>query len=189
MVLENKIPKTIFSQDTPVMVKDSNNNMFYYHPNTRGSILFNLPKGTFYTTNKLIEQPFNPYEKFEPKNLKFRPSDFTTVLKPNPNKATINTFFKTITVDPNLMKLNYQPVVDFCIGHELGHLEVGGNTYDNDGKIIFDAEKECDRIATNYMLSHGWNPTQINIAKELLLRSQYRKDCIHNNTVGKYNLR
>jgi len=164
--------------------------MFYMHPNDRKSILFNLPMGVFYTENNLLKQKeFQPYEKFRGWNLKFNPKEFTTVLKPNKNKATINTFFKTITVDPSIPKYNYAPLLDFVIGHELGHLEVGGNKYDDNKNLIFDAEKACDEISRNYMLSHGWNPSQIKLAAELLLRSGDRRECIHNNTVGKYNLR
>lgn len=190
MRLNNTTPATFFSRDNNVLIRDVENNMFYQHPNERNCITFNLPVGVFYTDNELLEQPdFIPYEKFKSVDFKFNPKEFSITVKQNPNKATINTFFKTIVVDPSILEFNYAPLLTFLLGHEMAHLIVGGNTYDKNSVLLFDAEKACDDISRNYMLSHGFNPSQIKIASELLLRSRDRKECIHNNTIGKYNLR
>lgn len=180
-------PCTYFSTDSPIKILDENKNVFFIHPNNENKINFNLPVGSFFTENTLYKRAFQPYEKFEGTNLTLSDlQKFKTSIGNNPHKASINTINKTILVDRKIANVKYKPLLKFLMLHECKHIEVGGNVYDGD-RIIFDAEKACDAFATNYMLAFGWNPTQIQILKEILNDTD-RKECIQHATT-KHNFR
>lgn len=181
-------PSTFYTEDKDISIYDDLKNIFFYHPNKENSIQFNLPVGIFYTKNKIKRSLFQPYEKFDNLPLSDAVSNFRPVVKKNPNKATINNVSKTITVDPSISEHIYKPCSAFIAAHEIGHLHYGGNKYDTYGNLIFNAEKACDDYAINYMLSHGWNPSQIKILKQLILKDEDRKHCIHTRTTN-YNFR
>ncbi len=179
-------PSTFFCSE-PVCIKDNNNNIFYVHPNKEGKINFNLPKGLYFTNNRLDKKQFQPYAKFDYPVFKQTIKDINIEIKKNPNKATIIPTLKKIIIDKKLSENKYKPALVFLLVHEIGHLKYGGDKFEN-GVKVFDAEKACDSLAVNYMLSHGYNPTQISIAKEIILSGQDRKNCIHNETI-KQNFR
>ncbi len=183
MKIINREPSSFYSSDTDISILDMYKNPFYAASNFRKNITFNLPVGVFYTNNVLKRVAFKPYEDFKYPSLNYSPKDFKIVIAKNPNKLTINTLSKTIKVDPLIAENKFLPLLTFSIGHELGHLKYGGST------PSFDAEKACDDFSRNYMLSHGWNPTQINLAAQMLLRSFDRKNCIEKETVQKFNFR
>jgi len=181
-------PCTFFSQDSPIEILDDKGNIFFYHPNSDRKINFNLPVGKFQTKNILIQKDFAPYEKLNPATFSIRPQDFLVVVGKNPHKATISMKNKTILVDKEIANHKYKPCKAFIIGHEIGHIIIGGSQYDRSGKMVFDAEKWCDDFSRNYMLATGYNPSQIKIASELMLSDASRKNCIHENTIN-LNLR
>jgi hypothetical protein len=172
-------PSTFFSAGRDIYILDEQGNFFYAHPNKEGKINFNLPRGVYYTSNVLIKKPFVPYVKWQRPDFKYNPAEFRIVVKPNVNKASINYLTKDITIDEKIAKIKFKPLKVFLLAHELKHLDVGGSKFDSKGKMTFDAEHECDKYAENYMLSHGYNPTQIELSKKLCLSNPNRHECIH----------
>lgn len=179
-------PCTYFTSDSPVKILDEKENIFFYHPNEQKKINFNLPEGTFCTENNLTKKSFQPYEEFNGSALKkdFLNS-FEFSIADNKNKATINPNIKKITIDKKYGNHWYKPLKIFVVCHEVRHLEVGGSIKDEKGNIIFDAEKACDDFAKNYMLSHGYNPTQVEAAKEILISGAERRKCISDSMNNK----
>lgn len=185
MLLNITEPSSFYSTDSPIHIFDELGNMFYVHPNRQRKITFNLPIGEYKTENNLKKVGFVPYVK---NNHNF---DFKKVIglrlirKKNKNKATITPYKKEIVMDKKVRYKDgtsfnideYQPCKTFLIGHEIAHLKVGGNQYNFDGTIKFDAEKKCDEISETMMLSNGYNPSQIRICKQLLLSSPHRMEC------------
>ncbi len=174
-------PMTFFSDDRNILILDDKMNYFFGRPNRERNINFNLPVGTFYTENNITPKPFVPYVQYVPLNLSIDPKTFKLIVEKNKNKATINTGAKTITVDKSIEKNEFKPVQTFIIRHEIAHLKHGGSRYDGSGKIIFDAEKACDKSAENFMLSHGFNPMQTDLVKRMMLSNKDRAHCQHYN--------
>lgn len=189
MKLICKDPCTFFSTDRNIHVMDENKNSFYFHPNREQFINFNLPIGEYYCDNKIKQTIFNPYEKFIMPYKFIAPSEFKIVVSPNEKKATISIPKKTITVDPKVAYHKYKPATIFVLGHEIAHTTFGGNILNNKGEIVFNAEKACDNQSKNWMLANGYNPTQIKFAVDLILSSQDRRNCIHNDTIKQPNFR
>ncbi len=173
-------PKTYFCSE-PVNILDEDKNIFYIHPNKEQSITFNLPIGFYFTNNNLEEKHYQPYGKKPNVKFPFDLDEMKVLIASNKHTATIRPFEKTITVDPNTANIKYKPALAFLLRHEVYHLVIGGSRFDGKGNIIFDAEKACDDYAKKDMLYCGYNPTQITIAKELLLTSPERKKCIEKN--------
>jgi len=181
-----KEPATFFCEDLNVKIFDEKNNIFYTHPNKENKLTFNLPVGKFQTNNIIFKKNiFLPYENLAENYFRILPTKFKIIVCDNENKATINTSKLTIRLDKEIANHIYKPVKTFIIGHEIGHIIFGGDLYDSEKNILFDAEQACDEFAKNYMLSKGYNPTQIKIAANLLLNNSERKKCIHNLTVNK----
>lgn len=185
MLLNIKKPTSFFSSDSPIKILDEKGNIFYIHPNKENSISFNLPIGNFSTENTLREIGFKPYVPFE-NHFTFNPAKGFKVKKIfNKNKATIIPSKKRIRISDKIKykdgsELNiseYKPCNEYLLHHELAHRVYGGNVYSPDKKIIFDAEQACDNSAENFMLSHGYNPSQISLCKQLLLSNPKRKMC------------
>lgn len=176
-------PCTFFSTENNIIILDDKKNLFYFHPNNEMNITFNLPIGKYFTENSLQQKLFTPYEEFKKPERYISPKEFKIIVKKNPNKATISLRNRTITIDPKIANHKYRPCLQFILGHEIYHTTVGGNLYDTKGNLIFNAEAACDDFSKNYMLSHGFNPSQIKIACNLLLNDQTRKECIHHSTV------
>ncbi len=179
-------PCTFFTTDCDIKIYDHRKKIFYFHPNKSKSITFNLPKGVYFTDCLFTQKVFSPYEEYKAPTKLFDFSSYDLISKPNPNKATISLKKKTITVDPKFSNHDYLPCQQFILGHEIYHNEVGGNIYDKSGKLIFDAEQACDDFSSNYMLSHGWNPSQVYFACKLLLKSEDRCCNTANNTIHKH---
>lgn len=183
MKLNLKTPCSFYSSDSPIRILDDKKKLFFYHPNSTGEITFNLPVGIYYTDNELTQRNFKPYVAFiKPENY-ISPTEFKIIIGKNEHKATISINNRTILLDKSIAKHDYKPCVVFVLLHELYHTVIGGNVV-HDNKIIFNAEQSCDDFATNYMLSHGYNPTQIKLATQLILNDEHRKKCVHEKTVS-----
>lgn len=183
LVLENKIPKSYVSFDTDLVIRDNKKIPFYFHPNKERYITFNLPKGKFYTNNIITELPeFKPYGVYVPFNLQgIKPTEFEFNVGKNEHIATITPFKKEILLDKWLQKIKYKPAIIFLGCHEFFHLKNKGSIY-NGTTLVYDAEQACDNDAENFMCSKlGYNPTQITIAKQILLKNGTRKYCNYNN--------
>ena len=125
---------------------------------------------SLYSKGKIVlRKNFVPYVEFKsflPKNFL---SSYTLVVAPNENKASIYPNQKKIVVDTNIAKIKYRPALVFILGHELSHYKYHSNGYSN---LM---ERKCDDESEKYMLACGYNPTQVKLAKEMLLNSDWRK--------------
>lgn len=156
MKVENERPSSFFVSG-PVKIRDEKKNFFYFHPNPKGKLLFNLPKGRFYTDVPLTRETFKPYPTFVlplPDHY-FGHEGMKVYLGTNPCKATITPKERVIKVDEKLSTVEYRPAKVFFMGHEYGHLR-------------FIDENICDLFACNFMLLNGYNPTQIKTSYEML---------------------
>lgn len=188
----NILPSTFFSTDKDIKIFDSRKKVFYFHPNKERNITFNLPRGIFFTGNKIERKNiFVPYKKF----VSPFPKDFLrqvkVEIKPNPNKATNYRLQKRFVIDPKIAFHEYAPVPVFTIAHEIGHFihfpkrTLSTNINSSSFKKEADqCEKDADSFAVHYMLGNGYNPTQIKIAKELVLSHVERKLCLDELTTN-----
>jgi len=186
MKLDIKKPSSFFTSDRKVFVYDDKGNIFYMHPNRQRKLTFNLPVGKYTTSNNISEVRFKPYVPFVHKFNDPEIKKYKVVVAYNPHKASIIPHKRLIVVSPvvrykdgtSLDLGEYAPCMTFLMCHEKAHRIVGGNVVDpKTGKVIFDAEQACDDIAENYMLSHGYNPSQVKLAKQLILSSPKRREC------------
>ena len=186
MKIENYFPSTFFCFQPNLTIRDEKNNLFYFHKNSRRAINFNLPTGFFHTNNIILRKLFSPYKVFTPFLSKGFLSDLKVKVEPNPNKASIFIGKKLIVIDPKFANHVFKPVTVFCLAHELHHFIFFPKTLSErvDKEKMIDIEKKCDEGAVNYMLSCGYNPTQIKIAKEFILSNKERGKCVDELTVG-----
>lgn len=174
----NIAPSSFFSYDSPIRVLDDKKNAFYFHPNKERNITFNLPEGLYYTENNLQKlNSFKPYKKTSQKTDFIVPEGIKIEIGENPNKATIWPKKLHILCDPSIANHIYKPVTRFVLGHELGH----------NG---FMEEEPCDIYSANLMLDAGYNPTQIDAAKEILFKNNWhRKNCVERDFMSLNNRR
>lgn len=95
-----------------------------------------------------------------------------------------------VIVDHEFWDHEYKPAQTAILGHEMFHGNFNSNGLTERQKknyfIRQHIEKQCDDAIRNYMLCHGWNPSQISLAFKLMLKGQDRRDCIARNTTGKH---
>lgn len=177
-----KSPRTFFTSDKDVTIRDDKKVFFYYHDNADGSLTFNLPCGVYFTSNNLTEKPFAPYVKLPEYETPYALDQFKIIVGHNPHKATITPNKRTILIDRKVANIKYKPALVFMLAHELYHLCIGGSRYDTTGRMVFDAEAACDAFAERYMMARGWNHSQITIAKYILLDDENRIKCRPHDT-------
>jgi hypothetical protein len=160
------------SHNSPVLIfEQKRKRVFYFHNgNPNGKFYFNLPKGKYFTENKIekmsfpipVELPILPAAE---KN-KQLPKKVTVNFIENPYKASILVDQHKIFVDHKIMKLPL-PSIFFVMFHEIGH-------------YYYKDEKKCDLFAVREMLKRGFNPSQCGIAIDQALseKSRDRKICI-----------
>lgn len=160
-------PISIAPPNAEITIYNSNG-LLYYHP--LGKNYINLPIGdwTIETKYKIIPIKFQPYCK-EPLIKKvINNISFAT----NENKATIDLVSSKICIDNAYKECGYLPLVVFLLTHEHGH-----TTVDNSDP---DKEYLCDIVAIKWMLSNGYNPSQINVVASVGLDNKNRVQFIHN---------
>lgn len=174
------------------MILDEKGNPFYWHTNKQKSITFNLPIGTYKTENNLFKlKTFKPYgnEKYPifPNNGFLR--SLKIYCKPNPNKASISLQQRVIVVDPKYFNSTYKPLKTFTLCHEVFHFFFHSQSLEEkQNKFIHEHyEKQCDNAAKAFMLANGWNPTQVSLAIQMLLKGKHRKDCMKAMTTNAKN--
>ena len=189
-VIQNNEPSSFFCSEPNLRIYDDRRNMFYVHPNTEQKINFNLPKGKYYTPNTITRNAeFKPYKTFKP----FLPKGFLDDLEievgRNRNKASIIRHKKYILIDGKFAKHIFSPIPVFCLAHELHHFRYypKDQTERNNERKMIEIEKKCDEGAVDYMLSKGYNPTQIKLAKNLILSNKERGACVDHLTTHKTN--
>ncbi len=175
------------------MVYDEKKNPFYWHTNRERSITFNLPKGKYYTENKLTKKSkFLPYGNEKPPKFPAKSSfikDLKIYRRPNPNKASISLERRIIVVDPKYWDSSYKPLQVFVLRHEIYHYFFHCKSHaERENRFIHQHyEKECDNAAKAWMLQNGYNPTQVSLAIKMLLKGQERKDCMQLKTTHPKN--
>lgn len=186
MYLNITKPSSFFTSDRGVVVRDIDGNIFYSHPNRQRKLCFNLPVGEYSTMNNVKQVGFKPYVPFKNHFKDDEIKKYKVVVSPNPHKASIIPHKRRIIVsdkvrykDGSALDIGeYKPCITFLMCHEKAHRIVGGNVVDPVTKrVVFDAEQACDNIAENYMLSHGFNPSQVRLAKQLILSTPGRREC------------
>jgi hypothetical protein len=158
--------------ESPVLIfEQKRNRPFYFHRgNDKGAFYFNLPKGNYYTENKIkplsIPVPVALPQLPPPEKNKLLPKKVQVNFLENPNKASILVDKHKIYVDPKIMKLPI-PAIFFVLFHEIGH-------------YYYIDEKKCDLFAVREMLKRGFNPSQCGIAIDQALsnKSIDRKMCV-----------
>jgi hypothetical protein len=168
---------------------------FYYRDNNRKILEFNLPKGiyeleegTIFPIDKPVQYDF--VNKYVPD---FNPSTIPKlkiVVKPNPNKCSVN--IENVVVDgvppmTAVLDPSFVDKPDFIIKYVMGH-EYGHFYYRGKGQ---DSEKACDAFSIYFMLKVlGFNPSQCLCAIEHSLshrdEAEVRKDDIYKELL-KYN--
>jgi len=110
---------------------------------------FNLPKGKFYTQNKLIQvKPVNwfiPLPKFERNE---KPKNVKVIAGKHPHKCIIYRGRNLIIYDKDYFKTLKKIERLFVLAHEIGHYKYMTELY-------------CDIYAANKLLQYGYNPSQI----------------------------
>lgn len=173
-VIINDNPSTFLSQSAPVRILDEKKNLFYFHPNKEKYCTFNLPSGKYFTKERVYrDAKFVPYEnQFQP--FLCNPAEFQILVCKNKNKLTIFPYQKKIFVDEEIVKIPYKPLLVFALGHEFSHtLPEGKDLVCTGNKFNF-----CDLNSAYYMLNSGYNPSQIKICSNLLLKQNFRTNCL-----------
>lgn len=183
-------PTTFFTDRKNLMILDNKGNPFYWHTNKEHHLTFNLPIGKYYTEAPFKELPtFQPYGKEKYPSFKF--TNFLRLLSvvphKNKNKASISLERHLIIVDPKFYYHSYKPLKVFTLKHEVYHKFFHAkNDYERNNPFIHQyIEKQCDRAARNWMLANGYNPTQVSLAINLLLRGKDRKETMRKCTTDK----
>ena len=164
-----------------LVILDNKGREFYTFTPQSGKVLFNLPKGLYWTKND-VKRLAKPVTYKLPKLRKRTthenlPEKFNIIVGNNPNKVSV---FLTggdtidILVDKKLTGLPKYKLVYFLF-HELGHFFYRGQG--NQSEI------DCDTFAQRQMLIRGYNPSQTWSACHHTLNSYHveRRDNILNN--------
>lgn len=161
--------------ESPVVIYD-HRGVFYYNPNKKGSLFFNLPPGTYITENNLKPSPVVSYSVKTlptPERKMMKPKKIKIIKGDNPSKCTIFLDKGLIFIDKKLSEKINTPALTFIIFHELGHYYYGGHKFGS--PAYYKAEKKCDEFATFQMIRAGFNPSQIYIGSEISLSGNKRK--------------
>ena len=159
------------TMDKFIRIYDDRGQLFYFRNPDKFPFHFNLPKGTYSSSNTLKKTSPRKYKlpqlpRFERNNKPHK--QVKLVFADNPHKASIFIDKGLIVFDYKLRDLSY-PQQKQVFFHELGHYH-------------YRTEKYCDLFACRKMLIEGYNPSQcyysikgtLNESKE----SHYRKDYI-----------
>lgn len=178
-----------------MLILDQYGHLFYFHYNKERELTFNLPVGSYYSYTPLIQlHRFVPYTKRTYPKMAADLEAIVLMCRPNKNKAS-TTAKKVrgkiwINADPKYFYHDHLPTQTFTLLHEIFHSNKGYHTTNNKqrGNYFFrnHIEKKCDSAATNYMLVHGWNPSQISMAGKNLLQGKHRRQCIADQSTGKH---
>jgi len=146
-----------FSPDRELKIYDKDRKPFYFH-NKEGGRVFNLPKGVYYTFNKVkpLKRP-KKYNLILPKkerNIK-KPKKIKVYFGNNPNKASIVLKKGIILMDTSFKKYP-RFVIEYVLQHELGH-------------YYYKSETGADSYARVQMLKKGYNPSQIGMSSRITL--------------------
>lgn len=146
----NNIDSETYHSFSPVEIRDEKGNYFFYHPNKKKGMFFNLPKGVFYSSNEImnVDKRYYPLFDLPKEEHHYDHKGIKVIEKKNPCKATIYPDKKIIKVDTKLSDISYTPALVFVMAHEFGHLR-------------YKTESYCDLFSCNFMLLKGYNPSQI----------------------------
>jgi hypothetical protein len=144
-----------YCSDEKILILDNNGKVFYERNANRQKNAFNLPKGTYFTHNKLkelsspVSYSFPKLPKPErngilPKKVIIRKGD-------NPNKCSIvrddRRRIAVIFCDRAIFNLP-RAQKELIMYHELGH-------------CYYSTESKCDLFASYHLIKKGYNPSQL----------------------------
>lgn len=139
------------TNDKIVRIYDDAGVLFYFRNPVKVPFYFNLPKGKYKTTNKIVKQ--SQPRKFKLPKLPTRersgeiPKHIKWTWGRNPHKASIFRHKNTVLLDYGIKNLSRSQRVQVKL-HELGH-------------YYYQTEHYCDLFAAREMLKMGYNPSQI----------------------------
>lgn len=162
------------SLDSEIIIREKNGKVFYLYKNPKKMFCeFNLPKGNFYTNNKLakLTEPkkyklpqLPPFER----RLKI-PAKIRISYGKNKNKCSVFLEEGKIIFDKDFKRQLSTPTFVFVICHELGHYYYGGHNPVKEPKKYLESETKCDIFAIKLMLKNGYNPSQIVLSSRFSL--------------------
>lgn len=168
LVVMKKTGYQITDPQTPVIIRDNRGILFYSTEALTPKVKqFNLPtfgNGMTYLveSGSFKEMPFPvpaSYVKLPSLSRRFpSPFDFKILFGVNPNKCTVKWNEKEILFDNSFLEKPL-PQIFFILYHEYAH-------------AFFSSEVLCDRMAANYMLAKGFNPSQIGSSSITALSSK-----------------
>lgn len=152
------------SNDKEIKIFDENGKEFYFFSPKTFPFHFNLPKGKYFTENKLFSVKPKSYDIRLPKPEKkgFDTKGFKIKFVDGLGLGWTDIKSKIIGLHKIFLSEKvYKPCLFFVYAHELGH------------NYFFD-ETKCDLFAKNLMLQWGFNKSQIIKAKNLTLKNKKR---------------
>lgn len=181
--LREKSGFRVIDKNKPVVIRDYRGIMFYTTEHLTPNVSrFNLPAGKYFCENMNFRpSDFVVYKKLSlprpERVIKKNPGDFKVLFGENPYKCTIDFNRETILFDKSFIEKPL-PEIYFVLFHEHGHR-------------YFKTEHFCDAFATNKMLEHGFNPSQIgyahlhSLSNRQIKRKQYNINRLINEVTSK----
>jgi hypothetical protein len=166
---------TGYTAQNRVLIFDADGQPFYRFETNKGTIKFNLPKGSYMTASDITELPRpHKYEFKRTRKREFfnytppRIGDLKIEFADNPNKASVYPKKHLVVID-NSFKALPKYCIQYLLAHEVGHYH-------------YKTEEFCDEFAQELMLEKGFNKSQIEeAARRTLHAGHYRhKNCLHN---------
>lgn len=151
------------SSSNDIELLDGKGFLFYKRSFTGKKNKFNLPKGKYFLKQGLLKKIKLPV-KFKMaklpaiEHLGRTQNNLKVIISDNPNKCSIDYFNKIITLDGSYLKAP-RIVVDFILAHELGH-------------CFYADQSKADMYAGNLLIKHGYNPSQVLEAPNLVLSNR-----------------
>ena len=170
--------------DSEVKIFDTEGRPFYIYPkpDSKPYCHFNLPAGEYITKNNLTVTGVRKYKVPSWPKAEWNltpPKTLIYVKTGNPNKASIilekglvilGTYFDVDGVRYNTDELP-KPFIKQVLCHEVAHYLYGQNGEDS--------ERKCDKAAQIWMLTNGYNPSQVGNAFKYCLNAGERADIAH----------
>lgn len=164
-----------------IRIYDAKGRIFYYYNAKKLPHKFNLPKGTYFTKNKLKKIEPIKYKIILPKKTYHpMPDKLKIIYAKNPNVASVRLSDGLIIFDNEFRDIPL-PFKVFIFLHEIGHFYYPSDKSEK-------TEMLCDYFAKNYMLNIGFNPSQINASISYFIkRSPHRTKFIFDELKTKEN--
>ena len=158
LILKHKT--TLQTPDGVILINDRSGYCYSFKNETGEPHIFNLPRGTYYTKNKVVKcKRVLIYDLAIslPEGYRKLPKKLTYEYAVNKHKCSVYPDKGLIVFDNSFKKIP-RFIKQYIVFHELGHYFYFGN------KGI--SEAKCDTFANLCMYIIGYNPTQCYIANQ-----------------------